>query len=321
MRTSLICALMLWVWMASGCGKADPGESTPTPQPEATQGQGAAPALQHADHGDEALVGETTLAGFKLEVSRLGAIAPGSDAAVAVRVTEAPAGKDWRSLNMYVWIEDAEGHKLTAAEKTHLEKERLHAHASVPARETRTPANLVLRLRDGAVDESVRVPLQAAAGAAAGAPKQHAHEKTPHDGVVAAVRGAAGKQVAWLELKLHDDKGDLELWLGADKGLVRPLDLSLDATITVTFVDHAGKKVALAPRNRETNEDEEGAPNLRAGKTNYFIFPGETGADATWLKGAAFQSIVVVSVRDGERRLTSEELLLRPHTHAAGEGH
>ena len=46
----------------------------------------------------------------------------------------------------------------------------------------------------------------------------------------------------------------------------------------MTFVDVKGKVVELRVRNATKNEDEDGTANVRAGKTNYFIFPGETGA-------------------------------------------
>ena len=71
----------------------------------------------------------------------------------------------------------------------------------------------------------------------------------------------------------------------------------------------------LAKRNKAKNEDEDGTPNVRAGKTNYFIFPGETGEDASWLMGAAFKSRVRVSFPMDGKTFTSEEFVLVPHGH------
>ena len=118
-----------------------------------------------------------------------------------------------------------------------------------------------------------------------------------------------------LELKLHDDKGDLELWLTEDEKGTAPIDLPLDAKISVTFVDMDNKVVTLAVRNTEKNEDEDGLPNIRDGKTNYFIFPGDTGADASWLQGKAFRAKVVVSFEHAGKTVKSEAFELAPHTH------
>ncbi len=108
----------------------------------------------------------------------------------------------------------------------------------------------------------------------------HGHEHTsPHHGIVAPFEGGH------LELKLHDDKGDLELWLATD------------------------------PNINKDNEDEDGLPNIRDGKTNYFIFPGDTGADASWLQGKDFKATVKVSFDHAGKAHASEEFELVPHTH------
>lgn len=141
---------------------------------------------------------------------------------------------------------------------------------------------------------------------------EHADEAHgPHDGVVRGFADGLGH----LELKLHDDKGDLELWLAKDEKMATPYDLPLDASITVTFADHGNKAVSLAVRNREQNEDEDGTPTLRDGKTNYFIFPGDTGADASWLMGADFVSQVTVKIEADGKTFVTQPFELRPHTH------
>ena len=140
----------------------------------------------------------------------------------------------------------------------------------------------------------------------------HAHAHGPHDGMVASFEG--GSTSGHLELKLHDDKGDLELWLGQDDRLTTPFDLPLDATLEVDVIDN-GRRIILRPRNRSQNEDESDKPNIRNGKTNYFIFPGQSGEDASWLKGKKFKSLVVVRfTRDGSEFI-SQEFTLAPHTH------
>lgn len=139
------------------------------------------------------------------------------------------------------------------------------------------------------------------------------HEGThgPHDGVVSRFTDGSG----YVELKLHDDKGDLELWLAADKAISTPLALPLDAHVKVSFPELEGREVSLAVRNTEHNEDEQGTPNIVDGKTHYFIFPGETGADASWLKGKGFASQAVVTIVREGRDVVSEPFTLLPHHH------
>ncbi|MEM1108460.1 MAG: cobaltochelatase subunit CobN [Planctomycetota bacterium] len=159
----------------------------------------------------------------------------------------------------------------------------------------------------------------------------HAHDGDhdhvgSHDGVLAALRASDGQRVGEIELKLHDDKGDLELWLLAPDGAT-PYDLAADTPITVTFETVEGKAakngtaVTLAVRNLDQNEDEDGVANLRDGnQTNYFIFPGDTGADASWLQGKEFEAEVLVSFKVGGETFRTDAFRLIPHTHG-GHGH
>ena len=137
----------------------------------------------------------------------------------------------------------------------------------------------------------------------------HGHDHTPHHGIVVPLESG------FAELKLHDDKGDLELWLTRDEAGSKPLDLPLDAEISVTFPDLDQKQVSLQVRNREKNEDEDGKANLRSGKTNYFIFPGDTGADASFLLGKDFVSEAVIKVSADGKTYETAPFELRPHTH------
>ncbi|MEM9420347.1 MAG: cobaltochelatase subunit CobN, partial [Planctomycetota bacterium] len=148
-----------------------------------------------------------------------------------------------------------------------------------------------------------------------------------HDGMLATLRDPDGKSVGQIELKLHDDKGDLELWLFEKDGK-SPYELAADTPITVTFESVDGNEakndttVTLAVRNMEQNEDEDGVANMReGGQTNYFIFPGETGADASWLQGKDFKADVLVSFKIGEDRYRTDAFTLIPHTHSDGHGH
>jgi hypothetical protein len=143
------------------------------------------------------------------------------------------------------------------------------------------------------------------------------HPHSPHDGVVAALNGGEG----FVELKLHDDKGDLELWLGKDREMTQPFDIPANSNITVSFKDRPGKIATLAVRNNGQNEDEDGKANMRGGMTNYFNFPGDSGQDPSWLLGKDFRSAVELSFTADGKAYRSEEFMLVPHTHADGQGH
>lgn len=142
-------------------------------------------------------------------------------------------------------------------------------------------------------------------------PKGHAHQggHGPHDGVMAKLKDGAG----YVEVKLHDDKGDLEVWLAQDEKIIKPIDLPLDAALSLTFKDKGDKVVKLKVRNQEHNEDEDGTPNIREGKTNYFIYPGDSGEPSDWLKGQGFKSNVSLSFSKDGKAMESEGFTLTPH--------
>ena len=149
----------------------------------------------------------------------------------------------------------------------------------------------------------------------------HAHHSTPHDGVLAILKDGDGTAVGYVEMKLHDDKGDLELWLGTDEKMEKPFELPLDLVILAKMLDKDGKTVELRVRNQDENEDENGKGNIREGKTNYFIFPGDTGTDAAWLMGSDFRSMCVISFESGGKKYASQGFALVPHTHGGGHDH
>ncbi len=150
----------------------------------------------------------------------------------------------------------------------------------------------------------------------------HDHEGGASEGVVARITEAhTNEKVGYLRVKLHDDKGDLEAWLVRDADFSQPFDVPLDTPITVTFTDKGNRTAPLRVRNRDENEDEDGQANVRDGKTNYFIFPGDSGEDASWLEGADFLSTVKVSFSVGDKDYTTPLFVLRPHTHGDEHAH
>ena len=142
----------------------------------------------------------------------------------------------------------------------------------------------------------------------------HTHGHTPHMGIVTPFRSGQA-QTGFAELKLHDDKGDLELWLTEDKAGAEPFDLPLDSVITVSFPKLGRKTVELRIRNRDKNEDEGGKGNIRNNETNYFIFPGDTGADASSLVGRDFATEAVISFAAGSADYATAPFALLPHAH------
>jgi hypothetical protein len=150
--------------------------------------------------------------------------------------------------------------------------------------------------------------------------RSHEHG-TPHDGVVAVLNDASGSPVGFVELKLHDDKGDLELWIAKDREMKQPIDISAKSQVKVSFQEPHGKVAILHVRDQDQNADEQGKANLRNGKTNYFIFPGSTGSPSEWLQGKDFSSEVSVSFEVGGKVYQSETFHLAPHTHGNGKGH
>ncbi len=144
---------------------------------------------------------------------------------------------------------------------------------------------------------------------AAGMPHLHGNEG-PNDGFLHPIFNGEGKQIGTAEIKLHDDAGDLEVWLTRGGYEGEAWRLPVNTTLSLDFPDLT-KAVTLAVRNRERNEDESGNSTIHDGTTNYFLFPAETGADASWLMGTDFAA-------KGELRFaesTTGLFVLRPHVH------
>jgi hypothetical protein len=132
-------------------------------------------------------------------------------------------------------------------------------------------------------------------------------------GIMSVLEDADGKHVGFIELKLHDDAGDLELWICKDGAMSEPLDFPASTSITVTCPTH-DKSVQLQVRNNDKNEDEDGNPTMRDGKTNYFIFPGESEQDPAWLVGAKFRSTTTVTFTSESKNYTAPPFVLVPHS-------
>ena len=142
----------------------------------------------------------------------------------------------------------------------------------------------------------------------------HGHDHAPNHGIMVAMKSNM-IPVAYAEVKLHDDKGDIEIWLTTDEAGTQPFDLPLDATVTLITSKLEPAGVELKVRNTTQNEDENGNPTIRNNQTNYFIFPGDTGADASHFQGKDFATPAQVRFTVQGALVISEEFELRPHVH------
>ena len=52
---------------------------------------------------------------------------------------------------------------------------------------------------------------------------------------------------------------------------------------------------------------------MRDGGTNYFIFPGESGADQEWLKGEKWRGVATVAFEADGKSYACDPFVLVPH--------
>ena len=142
------------------------------------------------------------------------------------------------------------------------------------------------------------------------------YHEGPHHGIIADFSKIGGNQAGFLELKLQNNKGNLEVWLAKDENMSIPFDLPIDSEIKVTFIDKSMRTVKLKVRNSEGNEDENGLVNVREELTNYFIFPETNNRDTRWLTGKKFKSSVVVSFENSGKKYRSSLFTVTPHIHS-----
>ena len=130
----------------------------------------------------------------------------------------------------------------------------------------------------------------------------------------------------FLELKLHGDAGDLELWLydafmpgslfSPKGGKPAPLDVPPSTVLNLSFPSHGGKTITMAVRDTDKNEDEEGVATMRPSGTTYFIFPGESGQDPAWLIGetvTSWRGTVTVAFEAEGKAYVADPFVLVPH--------
>lgn len=258
-----------------------------------------APAHDHAHGNVEHPLGESAASGIVVSAVQMDDLVPGGESVFKVVFK----GGDPEAVRL--WVGDEAATNSTKALTEIDASSGVHAHVELP--DPLGPADAFWVQMDLADGSSAKVSFALAAGTVL--PPQG-----PRTGFVVPLAGADGSAPGFAEIKLHDDKGDLEVWLATDRGMTAPLDLAMDAAVLVEFPEMQ-KRVELRVRNLEGNEDEDGASMVRDGRTNYFIYPGDTGADSSWLMGD-FRTSARIFV--GDR--SSETFTLVPHTHGSG-GH
>lgn len=140
-----------------------------------------------------------------------------------------------------------------------------------------------------------------------------------HEGLVARC-SIDPKREVFAELKLHDDKGDLELWLTSDREGLSPYGISLSEEVRVELAENK-RSVTLKVRDTTENKDEDGVSHLKSGRADYFIYPGTSGDSAAWLSGISFIDEARVSFSENGDTISCEWVTLLPHSHAESHQH
>ncbi|MBN2489624.1 MAG: hypothetical protein JXQ29_02100 [Planctomycetes bacterium] len=297
MRTAMPLVFAAIVLAVCACGDGSKEPATPG-KPPARHAAGADGATHR--HGHPLSLGSVRLGATEFAVLQLGAPAAGKE--LGFWISPAEGADLGENVSLHASLQNESGADLAPAAAASFDGKRYHVHLAAPAAKGQ-PARILLRLRTGELEDSAALDLAEGYG--------------KHDGVLASFSG--GDRKGRLELKLHDDKGDLELWLITEDG--KSFDVPLETVIEATFLEPEDRTVQLAVRNRNRNEDENGQPNVRNGATNYFVFPGLTDEDASWLEGAEFAGTVVVRFAAGGVEYSSPPFRLFPHTHAHDAGH
>jgi len=261
---------------------------------EKKQEHGHGHSHDHAEgeHAEIVGLGAVTVAGSTFIVDREGQVAAGGETEFGV---EHVGGA--KTVPSMAWLENPDGEKL--CDPVVGEGHDQHWHFKV------TPLMPVKKSKFVLMVDGVKSP-----------PLDFKHGAKPCNGGILAVFNAG-----FLELKLHDDAGDLELWLYAPSSTADdfkrnkpdPFDLPKDSVIRLTFPNHDGKTIELRIRNDDKNEDEEGKPNMRGGVTNYFIFPGESEQDPKWLMGEKWRGTVTMAFESGGKSYVCDPFVLVPH--------
>ena len=255
---------------------------------------------EHA-HGDDGAkivaLGAVTLGGATFTIDRDGQVEAGATTEFGVELISGKA------VPTSAWLANADGKKT--AEPVVAETHDSHWHFNLTPLYPVKKSSLILKVGEEEATIDFARGVQPVA-----------------DGILSVFK-CGDARCGYLELKLHGDAGDLELFL-YDRfapgncftpagGKPKPFDIPKNTVIKITFPTHEGKSVELRIRNDDKNEDEDGNPNMRDGKTNYFIFPGESGQDAEWLIGEKARYHAAISFETDGKSYYCDPFVLVPH--------
>jgi len=241
------------------------------------------------DHGFGIVsLGNLKIAGETFMVDREGQLDKGFETTFGVERVGAGKAKGFKA-----WVQDGKGEGL--CEPVEGDAHGDHAHFTVMPSSSNAET---FSIKYGDQVSSVSV---------------HSGAAPISGGIMSVLQDETGKTVGFIELKLHDDAGDLELWICSDGGMTQPLDFPASTVVTATFATHGDRSVTLAVRNQEKNEDEDGNATMRDGKTNYFIFPGESDQDPEWLVGEKFRSTTTLTFKVDDKAYIAPPFVLVPH--------
>jgi hypothetical protein len=235
------------------------------------------------------------LAGEIFTVDREGQCEGGKTCEFGVERVGQGTASGYSDSGFEAWVENKAGEQVS--EKVKAEAHGKHWHFNVTPKVDAQATKFVLSC-GGAVDKVDIHP-----GAA-----------PCHEGISTTIYSNDGSVfTGFLELKLHGDAGDLEIWMSTDGAMEKPFDIPAETILKASFLAFDGRSVDLKVRNNDKNEDEDEKPNMRDGKTNYFIFPGESGADPSWLKGEEFRSMVKITFTVDGKTFETPPFTLVPH--------
>jgi len=256
---------------------------------------------EHLDGAESEIValGCLTVGGTTFTIDREGQVEAGKDTTFGVEVV----GTAGAAKPSAAWLANPDGEKL--CDPVSSEDHNQHWHFTVCPLMPVKKSKFILKV-----------------GVVVGAIDFARGAQPCNDGILTVFKVAGAPEWAgFLELKLHGDAGDLELFLYSNYSQQTewtrkkpvPFDVPKETVMRLAFPSHPDKTVEMRVRNMDQNEDEDGNPNMRGGGTNYFIFPGETGADPEWLKGEKNRYNVTVDFEANGSSYAADSFVLVPH--------
>jgi hypothetical protein len=287
-----IALLALATAMGCGSGGGDPAATTPVgasavastavaaTTPTEPSPSAASSAHGHDHHGTPYAIGGGTAGTSVVTVTQLGHFVADHEAAFEITVVGITKVQP---TAIRAWFGgETQATALSTVSRAEREGDAWHVHIE--------PMNVL------PVGEKLRVQVTIDG-------KTHVVSADPiyagaHGGVLAPF--TVGTRRGFIELKFDPNTAELELWIANDHAIKRPIYLPADAEVMVSL-EAPAHHLRLVLRDRERNEDFNGTPNMRDGKTYYFTFPGDSDEESSWLMDDEIDTPATVTfVIDGE---------------------